>query len=137
MRRQAGFTLIELMITIVVIGILTAVALPSYTSYMLRTRLADAWTGLAAVQPLAEQHWSNGNTFAGFASLPAATDNFTYTLPVATATAYTIAATGRKAAAGFVFTIDQNGRRATPTVPTGWTASTTCWVRDKGGKCSD
>jgi type IV pilus assembly protein PilE len=56
---------------------------------------------------------------------------------VATATAYTVAATGRNAAAGFVFTIDQNGRRATPTVPTGWTASTTCWVRDKSGKCSD
>lgn len=42
MRRAKGFTLIELMITVVVIGILAAIAYPSYQSYMARSRRADA-----------------------------------------------------------------------------------------------
>jgi type IV pilus assembly protein PilE len=136
MKRQTGFTLIELMITVVVVGILTAIAVPSYGKYMLRTRLTDAYAGLAGVQPLAEQHWANGNTFAGFANLPESTDSFTFAVTEASATAYSVAATGRNGAAGFVFTIDQNGRRATTAVPAGWATSANCWVRDKGAQCS-
>ena len=136
MKPQAGFTLIELMITVAIIGILSAIAVPSYGSYLLRTRLTDAYAGLAGLQPAAEQHWSNTNSYAGFTSLPANTDNFTFAVTNTTASAYLVTATGRNAAAGFVFTIDHNGQRATTRVPTGWTASATCWVRDKGGVCS-
>ena len=136
MKPQAGFTLIELMITVAIIGILSAIAVPSYGSYVLRARLTDAYSGLAGVQPAAEQHWSNTNSYAGFAALPANTDNFTFAVASATDTAYSITATGRNATAGFVFTIDHNGQRATTGVPGGWTTSTSCWVRDKGGRCS-
>jgi len=139
MKRQAGFTLIELLITVVIVGILTAIAVPAYGNYVLRTRLTDAQSALAGVQPLAEQHWANGRTFAGLA-VPPETDNFTYALTVGTATAYTITATGRNGAAGFGFTIDQSGNRASTVsaamIAKGWTASTSCWISDKGGKCS-
>jgi type IV pilus assembly protein PilE len=137
MKPQAGFTLIELMITVVIVGIVSAIAVPSYGAYVLRTRLADAYSALAGVQPAAEQHWSNTNSYTGFTALPASTDNFSYRVDSATDSAYTISATGRNATLGFVFTIDQNGRRATTAVPAGWPTSATCWVRDKGGKCSD
>lgn len=136
MKPQAGFTLIELMITVAIIGILSAIAVPNYSNYVLRTRLTDAYSGLAGVQPAAEQHWSNTNSYAGFTALPANSDNFTFALASATESAYTITATGRNAAAGFVFTIDHNGQRATTGVPSGWTASASCWVREKSGKCS-
>jgi len=136
MKPQAGFTLIELLITVAIVGILSAVAIPTYGSYVLRTRLTDAFSGLAGVQPLAEQHWSNTNSYTGFAALPPNTENFNFAVASATDTAYSITATGKNAALGFVFTIDQNGQRATTGVPTGWTAKTTCWVSDKGGKCS-
>ncbi|MDB5746332.1 MAG: prepilin-type cleavage/methylation protein [Massilia sp.] len=136
MTRQTGFTLIELMVTVVIIGILSAIAVPSYGKYVLRTKLTDAYSGLAGVQPLAEQHWANNRTFEEFSGVPAATDSFSFAVASASATAYTVTATGRSAAAGFVFTIDQNGRRATTAVPAGWTTSDSCWVRDKGAVCS-
>ncbi|MET0983421.1 MAG: prepilin-type cleavage/methylation domain-containing protein, partial [Telluria sp.] len=89
------------------------------------------------VQPAVEQHWANTNTYAGFTALPANTDNFTFALANASASAYSITATGQNATLGFVFTIDQNGQRATTSVPSGWTTSASCWVLDKGGKCSE
>jgi len=144
MTRQAGFTLIELLITLVVVGVLTAVAVPAYGSYMLRTRLTDAYAGLAGVQPLAEQYWANEHSFEDLddaGGFPAATENFTYSLTAASDTAYTITATGRNGATGFRFTIDQNGRRTSALsaarIAEGWAASDRCWVSDKGGKCSE
>ena len=142
MKRQAGFTLIELLITLVVVGILTAVVVPTYGSYVLRTRLTDAYAGLSGMQPLAEQFWANEHSYEemdeqGAGVLPAATENFTYALTASSDTAYTVTATGQNGAAGFRFTIDQNGNRATTAVPDGWATSTRCWVSDKDGKCSE
>jgi len=137
MKRQAGFTLIELMIALVVIGILTAVAVPNYSAYVQRTKLTDAWSALAGVQPQAEQHWSNTNSYKDFTGLPANTENFSFEVASATDTAYLIKATGKNGAKDFVYTIDQNGRRATTKAPAGWTRSDSCWVREKSGKCSD
>ena len=45
-RRSAGFTLLELMIAVAVIGILAAIAIPSYTGYVERSRLSDGQAGL-------------------------------------------------------------------------------------------
>jgi type IV pilus assembly protein PilE len=134
-RREAGFTLIEILIAITLIGILSAVAIPSYSSYVLRGRLTEAFTGLAAIQPRAEEFWSNNRTFVGL-PVPANSAYFDYALDTTTsASSYTVSATGKGSAAGFIFTIDQNGNRATTGVPSGWTSSTTCWVDRKGGKC--
>lgn len=134
-RREAGFTLIEILIAIALIGILSAVAIPSYSSYVLRGRLTEAFTTLAAVQPRAEEFWSNNRTYVGL-PVPASSANFDYALDAATsASSYKITATGKGSAASFVFTIDQNGNRATTGVPSGWTSSTSCWVDRKGGQC--
>lgn len=140
-KRQAGFTLIEIMIAVVVIGILTAIALPSYNGYMMRARLSEAFTGLSGAQPRLEQHWSNTRSYAGFDAdglklMPPDSQNFTFTLTAATASAYTLTANGRNGAAGFSFTIDQNGNRVTTAVPSGWTSSSNCWVDRKEGRCA-
>lgn len=134
-RREAGFTLIEILIAIAIIGILTAVAVPAYSSYVMRGRLTEAFTALSATQPRAEEFWSNNRTYAGL-PLPASSANFDYALDATTsASSYIVIATGKKSAANFIFTIDQNGNRATTRVPTGWTGSTSCWVDRKAGTC--
>lgn len=139
-RQQRGFTLVEVLVTIVIVGILTAIALPSYRDYITRSRLGEAFAALATVQPNAEQFWSNTRSFASFDTasnvFPAATANFTYALSGASSSAYLVTATGRGSTTGFVYTIDQQGNRATTGVPDGWTANGSCWVDRKAGLCS-
>jgi type IV pilus assembly protein PilE len=132
-RRETGFTLIEVLIAIVIVGILSAVAIPSYSNYVVRGRLTEAFTALSAMQPKAEEFWSNNRTYANL-PLPTDTDNFKYTAALAV-DSYTITATGSGKTADFKFTIDQNGNRATPGAPAGWITSTSCWVDRKGGQC--
>ena len=139
-RVQQGFTLIEVMITVAIVGILLAVAIPAYSDYVTRGRLSEAFTALGGAQPAAEQFWSNNRTYAGFdtsPSFPAATGNFTYALSNATASTYMLTATGTGKMSGFVYTINESGTRATTGSPTGWGTSTSCWVDHKGGTCSN
>ena len=139
-RSNRGFTLIEVLITVVIVGILTAVALPQYQAYVMRARLTEAFSALGGIQPAAEQYWSNNRTYVNFdlaadRRMPV-TPNFTYALSGVSATSYLITATGVGRAAGFTYTMDQSGTRATTAVPTGWTLTATCWVDRKSGECS-
>ena len=141
-RVQQGFTLMEVMITVVIVGILSAVALPAYNDYVTRARLNEAFVALGGAQPVAEQHWSNTRSYATFTaagnpSFPKNGTYFDYSVSNATASTYTLTATGKGKLAGFAYTIDQNGNRATTSLPTGWTSTAACWVDRKSGQCTN
>jgi type IV pilus assembly protein PilE len=63
LKPMAGFTLIELMIAVVVVGIITAVALPSYTEYLKRTARTEVKAILQENVLLMEQAFSVNNTY--------------------------------------------------------------------------
>lgn len=142
LRRQRGFTLIELMVVVAVAGILVAIALPSYTNYLRRARVADAVSMMSTLRAGLEQFFQDNRTYVGacaagtVAPIPSGSPYFTVTCPTLTATAYSVTATGSGAMAGFVYTLDQSGTKST-TVPSGsgWTATAGCWVLKQDGSC--
>lgn len=140
-QRQSGFTLVELMIAVAIIGILSAIAVPSYNSYVMRARLVESHGVLATTQNRLEQYWTNKRSYEKFDEqdpdlMPKAGLYFDYSLDDVTAATFTLVATGKGAAAGFVYTIDQAGKRVTADAPDGWTTSDECWVDRKEGTCT-
>jgi type IV pilus assembly protein PilE len=97
-RRQRGFTLLELMITLVIMALILAVAFPSYMSTVRKSRRAEAIGALTAVQQAQERFRANRAIY-GNLNVPADAD----TLPNIAATTvnghYTLTVTGNAAAA--------------------------------------
>ena len=90
-----GFTLIELMITVAIIAILAAIALPNYTQYVVRGKIAEGTSELAQWRNRMERFFQDNRTFDGGceATKPASTKYFTYSC-VAADESYTLTATG-------------------------------------------
>lgn len=134
---RRGFTLIEVLVVVAIVGILSAIAVPTYRDYVVRARLTEAFSGLGGVQAAAEEFWntSSPHTYAGFTGVPASSTSFTFALTTATESAFTVTATGIGQMDGFVYTIDQNGNR-TSSGPSGWGSSSSCWIDRKGGACT-
>ena len=61
---QIGFTLIELMITVAIIGILSAIAYPSYESYVRKSRRVDAKNALLDLASRQERYFSVNNKYS-------------------------------------------------------------------------
>lgn len=131
MKMQKGFTLIEMMIVVAVIGILASIAVPAYTDYVTRGKLVEGTSALADGRIRMEQFFQDNRTYAG-GPCPAATTNFTYACGNPTTTIYTITATGVGNLAAFSYTINQANTKGSTTP---WGNSTTCWVTKKGGVC--
>jgi len=62
---QQGFTLIELMIVVAIIGILAAVALPAYQDYTKRARVSEALSLMSGAKASVTEYYSTNNTWPG------------------------------------------------------------------------
>lgn len=131
----------ELLITMAIVAILMAVALPNYSDYIKRGRIVDGLVPLADMGARLEQYFQDHRTYMGacaagtVAPLPAASPHFTYSCSVSDLSA-TVSATGTGGMAGFVFTLDTNGVRKTTGTPPSWTQpGANCWATNKNGSC--
>ncbi len=107
-KQHRGFTLIEMMIVVAILGILASIALPAYQEYVRKGRRADAMQALSRVMQEQERHRSNNATYAGdVATLDlAGTSNDGY---------YTIALSGASGS-GYIATATATGVQASDTV---------------------
>lgn len=130
-RIHSGFTLIELLIVVAIIGILAAIAIPNYSDYVTRGKIAEATSALSDGRIRMEQYFQDNRTYVG-GPAPAATANFTYVTSNLTTTTYFITATGTGSLNTYNYRIDQNNTKASVTP---WGTNAACWVIKKGGLC--
>lgn len=128
-RRIHGVTLLELLTVTAIIGILAAIAIPSYTDHVRRGQVEEATAVLSQGRVATEQYFLDRRTFVD-APCPADTDHFVMSCE-GDATTYTITATGAGNISDFVYTINERNQRST-TSPWGTGA---CWVMKKGQAC--
>lgn len=126
--RQSGFTLIELMITVAIVGILAAIAYPSYQKYVLSSRRAEAQSEMFKIQLGLEKWRANNNAYSSDLSVNTGftgnTAYYTYSITDTSASTYTINADAQGSqtqdAGCTSLTLDQSGAK---------TPSAGCWKK--------
>ncbi len=128
--RNAGFSLIELMLAVVVVGILAAVAIPSYNNYIVRGSRIAAQTELLTLATLEEKIYLNANAYSanvttaydgtstgglGVTSGMSSDGKYTFSLNIiAPSQTYTLTATpvaGKSQANDGIMSISENGAK--------------------------
>lgn len=152
MRSARGFTLIELMITVAIVAILAAVALPAYTDYVTRSKFTEAHSHLADLRVKMEQRFQDARTYDGGPCAPtgpggAQVKYFTFDCSVAPTgmpnPVFTLRARGMAGTEleGITFTVDESNQRATDVTPAtkmadkGYTPNANCWITKKPNQC--
>ena len=148
MRREKGFSLVEVMIVVVIIGILAAVAIPNYNDYLMRSKVPEATSRLSDLRVRMEQYFQDNRTYAAAPACNADTTpskyfdfscNDTGGVTTATATAFVVRAVGKGSMAGFAYTLDQNGVKGSviqAPAPEDWQGTqAACWLTNTGGAC--
>jgi type IV pilus assembly protein PilE len=141
-----GFTLIEVMIVVAIIGLLTMVAYPTYRNHIVRGQLTDGTNGLSQMRAQMERYYQDNRTYASsgtFVTPCASTDASTRTFGnfvvsctgTIDATQFTLQAVGSVQSSGFTFTINQQEFKRTSAAPTGWNTCDGKWLTRKGEAC--
>jgi type IV pilus assembly protein PilE len=132
--RVSGFTLVEAVITLLVLSILSAFAVNGYTSFVKRARAAEALEQLDRFRTRMEKAFQdNGNYGVGTCAVPLPTgvEQFGYSCVLSSANqAFSASAIGAGTVSGYQFSINDQGLRRTDAFP-GAIVPADCWMVEK------
>jgi type IV pilus assembly protein PilE len=159
MKFTKGFTLIEILIVVALMGILASIAIPAYNSYVLRGKLVEASTQLSDLRVKLEQSFQDNRNYITYVDANckyitgtnvgqfavAAHKYFTYTCTTAqnpgstpadtyTLTAASNAGQGLGAAGDYTYTLDYTNAKVTVKFG-GQTVNASCWLTKQGDSC--
>ncbi|MET0916849.1 MAG: type IV pilin protein [Burkholderiales bacterium] len=142
-RNASGFTALELLATVTIVGILASLVVPSYHVYVARSRVLDAAMQLSDHRAKMEQYFLDRRSYVdasgncGVAPPGSARGDAFDLACAATTSTYRVTIAGRTdgGMAGFAFAVDETGARTTLAVPRGWTRSLDCWTTRPDGSC--
>ena len=124
--KQKGFTLVELLIAVAIIGILASIALPSYQNYVRTSKRAEAKSDILKIQLGMERWRANNTTYPSTLSNAGFTDNnnyYDYSISGATGSAYTITA----AATAGTSQVNDTGCTSLSINQSGTKSPASCW----------
>lgn len=134
--KKNGYTLMELLVTVAVVGVLAAVAIPSYKSYSVKTRRSEGRAFVMEIMQRQEKYYTENNTYTtnltqlGYSSSTPSSERSYYTVTATAASdgiannvVLTAAPTGSQTADTECgsFIMNSTGAKSTST------SSTTCW----------
>ena len=144
-KNSHGFTLIELMIVVAIVGVLAGVAVPAYSDYVRRGNVTDLVSAISEAKLRVEQRYADNRSYAGTlcgdsaVTIPNSTTTATYVITCVTPNSgsnqtYTITGTGSGTIAGFVYTVNEAGTKAS-TVGSIWGGASVTgrWIMKNGG----
>ena len=144
MCQYRGYTLIELMIAVAVAAILAAIAMPSYSGYVNKGRVADGLSALANYRVQLEQYYQDSRNYGGTVcgvAVPTSSSYFNYTCTLTTAQTYTVTAAsnanvGLGGAGAYTYTVDQANNQTTASYAgTALSTNNNCWITSTGQTC--
>lgn len=135
MNAQKGFTLIELMIVIAIIGILAAIAIPQYQNYIAKSQVSRAMGELGAIKTAVESCVNEGKIGVGECNLGMTASNILSAVKVNGGTAISAGGTNTQALTDSTTIEGTFGNKAASTL-VGTTPKTLTWTRDANGSWS-
>ncbi len=135
-RFALGFTLIELMVTVAIIGILASIALPAYNDYIRRGQAVEGTTELSAMRVRLEQFYQDNRNYGVSPACGVTASTLQYFTITCTTTGqdFTLTATGSQGAVvGSTYTLNSANAQATTSFK-GATVTKPCWLI-RGSEC--
>lgn len=146
--RKNGFTLIEIMIAVAIIGILTTVSLPIFKNYRERAVISEGLSFMKRAEQIINQYYQDNRTFgaAGSSNNVCSTNKMltiTRDLPDyrggincnVTNSGNSISITARSSS-GWTFSLDEQGNKSMTSTAQGYGSPPNCWIKNTDLSCS-